>query len=119
MNEIYCMTYPERHTIACGKCGERHSSAKGVAKCYAGAEITSCTFIVRLNEYSEDGERYVYECLADSWYTDRGWECANGHSDVRAEVRQQEGWDYAADEGEAYLLRLHGVNAVGMDGGSI
>jgi hypothetical protein len=59
------------------------------------------------------------ECGAASWANARGWTCENGHEHVTAEVRVREGWDYAADEGEAYLLRKYGVDAVAMDGTGI
>lgn len=119
MHEPYCVTYPERHTISCGKCREQHSSAEGVRKCHEGAEISSCAWLCRTGEYTEDGEQVVAECGADSWDTPRGWKCAAGHEHVNDETRTREGWDYACDEGEADQLRSYGVDAVSVRGDSI
>lgn len=58
----------------------------------------------------------VRDCGAEVTFTERGWSCKAGHAHVYAEVRHNEGWDYAHDEIEAGLLARAGVDSVGMDG---
>jgi len=63
------------------------------------------------DEETGDGEGYdvVEECGAAAVYTDRGFTCDAGHSHVTAEVRWNEGWDYAEDDGEALRLSRAGT----------
>ncbi len=106
------------HHISCGNCGKSHSTVEGVRRCHPGEQVAPCDWLYGAG-LDEDGEGIVLECGTDSWITERGWACANGHEHVSLQVRMAEGWDYAGDEGEAFLLRQHGVDAVAMDGGSI
>lgn len=108
-----------RHAIRCTRCGGTHNSIEGTRACHEGKEIGSCEHQYYLREYTEDGLRMLEECGMDAWATGRGSTCAYGHEYVDMETRWREGWDYAADEGEAYLLRLYGRDAVSMRGDSI
>ena len=107
-------------TITCGKCRQTHTSVAVVKACFAGAEIAPCAWLVERvvgGYYVEyDGqddwiEAYtsVEDCGAEAIYTDRGFECAAGHAHVTAEVRWQEGWDYAEDAEEAKRLSRAGT----------
>jgi hypothetical protein len=71
-----------------------------------------------LAEMCMDGPT-VQSCTAARWETDRGSRCEHGHEYVTMEVRRDEGWDYAADEGEAGLLAKYGTFPVAMDGTGI
>ena len=116
-------------TITCGKCRQTHTSVAVVKACFAGAEIAPCTWLVeRLvgGYYVEyDGqddwvEAYtsVEDCGAEAIYTDRGFECAAGHSHVSMYARQAEGWDYAEDEIEAGRMARAGVEPRDMATGA-
>lgn len=106
-------------SIRCGKCKETHQSVHAVQSCYQGSTVAACSWLVeRCSAYQdpetgewlggEDGPSIV-ECGAEAIFTDWGFECAAGHSHVRAEVRHAEGWDYAEDHGEAELLSRWGT----------
>jgi hypothetical protein len=97
------------------KCGQRHDQIAVARLCERG-ETTPCTWMI---EYTIEGERYVRDCGAPAWETARGWECQDGHGHVYAEIRDAEGWDYAADSDEAGLLAGAGVDPVAMNGGSV
>jgi hypothetical protein len=108
---------PERH---------EHPTVEEVRGCFAaardeklGIEVWPCGWL--LEGRYDDGTSYSYPCEAPTRMTDdRGsYECAAGHSHVPAEVRAEQGWDYAADDGEAYLLRKWGTEAVAMNGTGI
>jgi hypothetical protein len=43
-----------------------------------------------------------------------GWECADGHQHVSAQVRFEQGWEYADGDGEADRLARAGVQPVPM-----
>lgn len=106
-------------TITCGKCRQTHASVDAVRACYAGATIAPCTWLVErtytfVDEETgewwggEDGPT-IEDCGAEAIYTDRGFECAAGHSHVTAEIRFAEGWDYAEDAMEAAQLSKYGT----------
>jgi hypothetical protein len=104
-------------SIMCGKCRRTHHSVPAVRACHDGKTFT-CGWLY-YGPLMDDGERPVLACDALAWDTARGYECDNGHEHVNAEARRREGWDYAEDEYEAGALMAYGVQAVGMDGGSI
>lgn len=85
----------------------------------AGMLVWPCTWL--LEGRYDDGSTYTFECGAPTREVNSlgCYACDHGHDYVPAEVRAAQGWDYAADEGEAALLRQHGVQAVAMNGGSI
>ncbi len=103
--------------IICGHCTERHASVATVRACHEGRVFT-CDWLVQYPiPLTEDGARYAErECGAAAISTERGWACEAGHEHVSAAVRATEGWDYAADDGEAALLLEHGWGAVLPDG---
>ena len=116
------------HVIFCnsgwdGQERHEHASVAEVQECYQaahdvmrGVEVWRCGWL--LEGRYDDGSRYSYPCEAPTRYVgDRGgYECTAGHNHVPVEVRMEQGWDYAGDEGEAYLLGRAGVLPVGMDG---
>lgn len=100
-----------------------HQTVAEVQACYqAAADVKAGTPVWRCGWLMEgrydDGSKYSYPCEAQTRYTDdRGsYECTAGHSHVPVEIRMEQGWDYAGDEGEAYLLAKAGVMPVRMDG---
>lgn len=99
--------------MKCGKCKDGHGSVAAVKACYAGATVSACTWLVERWFHSGDpddgGYQAVVDCGAEAIFTDRGFECAAGHSHVVAEVRSAEGWDYAEDHGEAEILAKWGT----------
>lgn len=105
-------------SITCGHCKQTHRSVEAVKACHAGALIGTCTWLVeRTVCHPEDGLMQVTEdCGAEMICTERGSECAVGHSHVTAEARQREGWDYAEDRDEAIQLAKQGITPFEMDG---
>lgn len=97
-----------------------HASVDAVRACYLAEETWVCNWLVALVN-PEDGEECAAECGGLAWFLpdDRGYTCEHGHDHVNDEVRQREGWDYAADPGEAGLLAGRGIQPVAMDGGGI
>lgn len=102
------------------KCGQRHETVAEARACNEG-RLGSCGWLVERRRYDFDGieERYETECGATAIFTDEGWSCAAGHSHVYSEVRHQQGWDYAHDDEEAYLLAYYGTTPVRMDGSGV
>ena len=107
---------------------ERHShrTAGEVRECFRaaqdtalGVEVWPCGWL--LEARYDDGSAYSYPCEQPARYTDeRGsHECMAGHGHVPAQVRFEEGWDYAEDADEAAWLRRNGIDAVSMRGDSI
>lgn len=96
----------------CGKCKGKHNRREEGRACYEG-RLFDCVWYVLA--YNEDGpcER---PCGAPAIATERGFTCAAGHSHVDAEVRAQEGWDYAHDPQEARQLMKAGTFPMTMDG---
>ncbi len=84
----------------------------------AGIQVWPCTWL--LEGRYDDGSAFTYECGLPSRFTPQHGEgsyaCDGGHDHVPAEVREAQGWDYAADEDEAALLARAGVRPVQMDG---
>lgn len=103
--------------FVCGQCERRHHSAEVGRRCHAG-KTYPCGWQIQVG-LDEDGGAVIDECGAAAWDTERGWKCDAGHEHVTAEARWREGWDYAADPGEAMLLARAGVQPVAMDGGPI
>ena len=105
--------------ITCGKCKATHASVAAVKACFAGATIAPCNWLVERTHWYQDPETgdwwggedgpSIEDCGAEAIYTDRGFECAAGHSHVTAEIRWAEGWDYAEDAGEAARLTKYGT----------
>lgn len=110
---------PERHTINCANCKDSHNTPEGVRRCFAGDTVGTCSDLFPTGEFTEDGEQVVTSCVGDAFHDERGVTCTRGHSYVNTETRMHEGWDYAADAGEAELLRKYGRDAVSMRGDSI
>jgi hypothetical protein len=121
-------SWEPRHVIFCdSKWSARpdrheHDSALDVRVCFeaardekAGIPVWECGWLM-LGRY-DDGSEYSYPCEAPARFTDKrgSHECAAGHSHVPAEVRFEQGWDYA-DEDEAAGLMRNGVLPVRMDG---
>lgn len=81
-----------------------------------GTEVWPCSWL--LEGRYDDSSAYTYECGLPTVYTDRrgSYRCIGGHDHVPAEVRYEQGWDYAADAGEAALLAKAGTRPVAMDG---
>lgn len=109
------------------RCGNRehqtetyHRDVATVRRCFSSETTWACSWLVPFH-YPEDGETYTRECGGLSWELPdgRGFECEHGHDHIYDEVRAVEGWDYAADPGEAGLLAGRGVAPVAMNGGSI
>lgn len=100
-------------SIQCAQCKATHGSVEAIRCCHAGATIAPCHWLVERwfdsGDPDDGGYKAEVECGAEAIYTDRGFECAAGHSHVRAEVRQAEGWDYAEDHGEAESLSRWGT----------
>jgi len=120
-----------QETIKCGNCGSSHATVLMVKACYGVDGLFLCTWMVEhrtqcrvpLDQdcgWCEDGGRNVEDCGAVAWPTHngRGFACGRGHSHVAAEVRAEEGWDYAEDADEAAQLARAGVRPVDMEGRS-
>jgi hypothetical protein len=88
-------------------CPGEHATAYEVFCCYVTAGkiegVFPCSWLMEVP--GEDGPYHV-ECGAPSrMYSDgTGYSCALGHSHTDAQARQAQGWDYAADAGEAEQL---------------
>lgn len=119
---------PPQHAIQCNsKWSARsdrheHASVEEVRVCFEaaideakGMQVGPCSWL--LEGRYDDGSKFSYPCEAPTRYTDeRGsYECTARHSHVPADVRQEQGWDYA-DEDEAAGLMRNGVRPVRMDG---
>lgn len=96
----------------CGKCKGSHDLAAQGRACYEGLRYP-CTWLVQID--TEDGPATV-DCGAWATETDRGFTCEAGHSHVRAEICDREGWAYASDPLEAKQLAKYGVFPMLMDG---
>ena len=113
------------HRIVCKNgwagCEGSHPIAAMVRVCYEARRDGAwpCTWLIKVN-VDEDGQDVIVECGAPTRPTDgRGSdECTAGHLHVPAEVRMEQGWDFAADRGEAEILAKAGVRPVQMDGKS-
>lgn len=134
-NDFADIAWNPPHAIYCdskwsGIGAERHAHqvVAEVRSCYQAAhdeardiEVWPCGWILE-GRYG-DGSRFSYPCTAPARLTpDRGegcYACDNGHDFIPPQIRQAEGWDYAADLDEARGLRTYGIMPVGMDGGSI
>lgn len=111
------------HQIQCGHCRQPHTSVAAVKAC-AGGNLFPCHWLVERpgrTVYDDQGncdwiEGSVGDCGAEAIATDRGWTCAVGHEHVTAQARWTEGWDYAADAGEAMDLVRAGRQPFTMDG---
>jgi hypothetical protein len=101
---------PERHTHPTVELVKLCCAAAKFEK--AGTEVWPCTWL--LEGRYDDGSVFTYECGLPTMFTDeRGsYECAGGHDHVPAEVRLEEGWDYAGDLEEARGMARHGVRPV-------
>src|SRR6266851_6293660 len=86
-----------------------------VAAYLLNCETGPCSWLSQ-DGWTEDGEPFIAECLAPVFFTADGYECLAGHDFVTPEARREQGWDYAADEGEAALLAKYGVEPRHMSG---
>lgn len=105
----------------CGKCKNKHRHAADGRACYAGQPVPvvgPCNWLVERRYYDFDDlpQTEVVECGAEAVYTAEGFECANGHSHVNAEVLARRGEAYAGDAEEAYVLAYMGTIPLRMDG---
>lgn len=88
----------------------------------AGVTVWPCDWLIEAGLWDDGTPRLQPSpCSAPARYIDDegSYTCVNGHEHITMARRRREGWDYAADEDEAYLLRRYGVDAVSMRGGSI
>lgn len=98
----------------CGNCKQSHKAVESIKACYRG-DLFECDWLVsRVGGWvSEDGEYDSYDeivfCGAEAIVSERGFECAVGHSHVYADIRRAEGWEYAEDGDEALRLAKSGV----------
>jgi len=121
--------------IACGHCRFTHASLAEVRQCaaehHSGKRCApwKCSWLVerpfcRQPECGmcEDGGHPPTECgawsrqLFNAAGREIGYECTVGHDHIDAQARMEEGWDYAADPGEAALLAKYGTEPRHMDG---
>lgn len=114
-------------SIRCGHCKNTHPTVADVRACATTPARRpadfACGWLIhrRAGGTWIDGEWYDYEaadveCGADAWADDTGWTCAAGHSHVTAQARHEQGWDYAADQGEADALAKRGTEPRDMQG---
>lgn len=78
-------------------------------------DVWPCPWLIARGR-DEDGSPVITECGARARPTDTGWRCEAGHEHVEAEARSAQGWDYAADEGEAAGIACAGVEPRDMSG---
>lgn len=132
-NDVADSAWRPRHVIFCHSKWSHtpdrheHQSAEAVRACFAaardekaGIDVWPCGWL--LEGRYDDGSLYSYPCEAPTRLigTDGSYECECGHSHVPAQVRFEQGWDYAADAEEAHYLRTKvGIDAVAMDGTGI
>lgn len=119
-----------KHRIVCKSnwegCHGRHATVAEVRECFEAKRDGAwpCTWLIEglipTGDPDEPYYRGTFECGAPTQYTDdRGsYECTAGHDFIPPEVRQEQGWDYAADRDEAMGLAKAGVLPVQMDGKS-
>ena len=113
------------HRIICRSgwegCEGGHATAAQVRECFEAQRDGAwpCTWLIKV-DVDEDGQDVIVECTAPTRPTDdRGsYAFSFGHFHVPADVRLEEGWDFAADRGEAEALAKVGVRPVQMDGKS-
>lgn len=112
-------------TIRCGNHTEptTHGSVETVRACHAGAEITTCGWLVEryvgwVDEETgqADGSTMTVECGAECIVDERGYRCDAGHEHVTMQARAAEGWDYAEEYDEARALAFAGVEPRTMSG---
>lgn len=105
--------FPERHTHPTVELVRICATAARFEK--AGAKVWPCSW--DMEAMGEDGP-YAVRCNLPTMFTDdRGsYECVGGHDHVPAEVRFEQGWDYAEDAGAAELLAKYGTEPRDMQG---
>lgn len=132
-NDFTDAAWTPQHVIFCnskwmGRERHSHEVVTQVRSCYQAArDMTQgirawpCTWL--LEGRYDDGSKFTFECDAPTRFTpERGegsYACESGHDHVPAQVRWEQGWDYAEDAEEASRLRRNGVQAVAMNGGAI
>ncbi|HET9144081.1 hypothetical protein [Actinophytocola sp.] len=100
-----------------------HATVDNVRRCYLDPDAEICNWLIEIpahwvEEIEDIVDAQIVECGALAWELPdgRGWTCEAGHEHIHAEVRDQEGWDYAEDLDEANRLAKVGVASVQMDG---
>lgn len=127
------VTWAPRHVIFCdskwtgqGAYRHDHETVAEVRDCYAaardendGKQVWPCDWL--LEGRYDDGSKFAYPCGTPARFLDEdgSFTCVNGHEHISQRVRAELGWEYAEDEDEASRLRGLGIDAVGLDGGSI
>jgi hypothetical protein len=103
-----------------------HPSAELVRACYeakrdvqAGIAVWPCSWLAQ-EGFTEDGVPVIVECGLPTRFTDDkgSYACIGGHDHVPAEVRFEQGWDYAEDDDEARRLAQAGTRPVQVNGDS-
>jgi hypothetical protein len=113
---------PVPHRIRCRSgwegCTGQHATAAEVKSCFQARADGAWPCSWLLEGRYDDGSRHTYACGAPTRYTDeRGsYECDRGHDHVPADVRYEQGWEYAEDADEAKRLVRAGVRPVQLDG---
>lgn len=109
------------HRIFCKSswegCKGSHRSVAEVKACFAAkvAGAWPCTWLIEgpipTGDPDEPYYKGTFECGAPARYTDEegSYTCDEGHAHTPAWVRDRQGWDFAADRGEAEALALAGV----------
>jgi hypothetical protein len=114
------------HVINCnskwnGADRHQHENVAEVRECFQaaadekrGIRVWPCSWL--LEGRYDDGSVFTYECRAPTRYTDErdSYACTRGHDHTPAEVRVEQGWDYAEDAQEAAQLARAGVRPVPM-----
>lgn len=98
-------------TFPCTWLVERHPHYRGCPARDAGEDCGTC----------EDAYVTTADCGAPSYIlrdqatgAEVGWECEDGHQHITAQVRFEQGWEYAEDPEEAGRLARAGVVPVPM-----
>lgn len=113
-------------TIRCGSCRSRHLTRAQILHCYVEAGKIEGKFIcgwqyegaIATGDPDEPFYRGVIECdaIATIRSDGSGFDCEAGHEHTNAQARQEQGWEYAEDFGEAEQLAKAGVEPRTMTG---
>jgi hypothetical protein len=113
-------------TIKCGSCRSRHLTKDEVLRCYVAKGLIKDRFIcgwqyegaIATGDPDEPYYRGIVECdaIATIRPDGSGFDCEAGHEHTNAEARQEQGWEYCSDQGEADQLARAGVEPRTMAG---